>query len=343
MSCSSTPTPSTAIRTAVAVLQRDLVGRDDAGAGQQHRAGGERELGEERGDELVEAALHLADRGRAGEQHARRRGGSRARSPPCRSRARRGPGRSCRTARARRRRSWPAAGRAGWRPRSSARRRRRPRGSRRSAPRASSTSASSGSGTSQLESARMRSGAPGAGTRHGVRLEEQLGPLRRRRPARRRRRPRTPPRAPWPSAGRSRRWPTPPARRRAPAAPPAPSAAGRCSARSTAACRRSRPTRSSSASEPRPGGALPRARRRARARRRPGPGAAPRARRPGARGAWTRARPRIYAARRAPSIIDLPASRPSRALRQCAANGTPGRAAAQRGATYRGEGSVPRA
>src|SRR3954452_9325309 len=50
---------------AIAVLERELVGRDDAGAGEQDGARRVRELGEEGGGELREAALHLADRRRA--------------------------------------------------------------------------------------------------------------------------------------------------------------------------------------------------------------------------------------------------------------------------------------
>src|SRR4051794_16753368 len=50
---------------AVAVLEREVVGRDDAGAGEQDGAGRMRELGEQGGGELLEAALHLADRRRA--------------------------------------------------------------------------------------------------------------------------------------------------------------------------------------------------------------------------------------------------------------------------------------
>ena len=85
--------------------------------------------------------------------------------------------RSSRTARARRRRSWPAAGRAGWRPRSRARTRRRRRGSRRSAPRRVEHERQLG-----LRDVPARVGADAqrrAGRRDAVRggLEEQLGPL----------------------------------------------------------------------------------------------------------------------------------------------------------------------
>ena len=67
MSCSSTPDALHGDPHQVAVVQGDLVAGDDAGAGEQDRTGGKGELVEERGDELVEAALHLGDRCRAGE------------------------------------------------------------------------------------------------------------------------------------------------------------------------------------------------------------------------------------------------------------------------------------
>src|SRR5436309_15656950 len=49
----------------VAVREREVVGRDDAGSGQEDRSVGELLLATEVGDQLFKAALHPGDRGRA--------------------------------------------------------------------------------------------------------------------------------------------------------------------------------------------------------------------------------------------------------------------------------------